>query len=64
MSDSPEVSIFLKWKKYLSVAVLYAIPLCFLFLLTRDGQHQDKYKKVAEIYEDDHLIITGIGNKS
>jgi len=58
-------SFNIKLKSYLATVFLYALPLGFFLILTRDfSQDHAAQKKVAEIYEDDHLIITGLGNNS
>lgn len=53
-----------RWNRHPSTtAVLYAIPLVLLMVLTRDSGSTDKVaQKVAEIYEDNHVIIAFVSH--
>ena len=52
-----------RWNRHPSAtAVLYAIPLVLLMVLTRDNGSTDKVAQVAEFYEDDHVIIAFVSH--
>ncbi|XP_057367054.1 LOW QUALITY PROTEIN: alpha-(1,3)-fucosyltransferase C-like [Daphnia carinata] len=58
-----------RWSRKSSTTVLlYALPLVLLIVLTGDNRLSRSTdlsaRQVAEIYEDDHVIIAGVGNQS
>lgn len=48
---------------FLKVSTLYMLPLVLFFLLTGHESKREK-SKVAEVYENDHIIITGVSGNS